>query len=232
MIFKPSEQVLLFEIRIATPTNKVQLILYGMVANSSLAVPLCTSALDEASVQTKARTAAKSFISNKPDKYAICFYAMVGSHNTYLSSLIDSRSGNKTGVSGPDEYCIIFKVMHSVYTYLKHLKLVEEGSASALWILQMAHQTKLHPDPSGKRIFFTDNYYNRHILALALKLVTDGEACITGTVKFTNINSTNQTYVSAAIKELKDAERGSWILVHAYDKAETSCGCSKEVTKV
>jgi hypothetical protein len=91
--------------------------------------------------------------------------------------------------------------MRSVYTYLKHLKLVEEGSASALWILQMAHQTKLHRDPSGKRVFFTDNYYTRHILALALKLVTDQEARIISTVKFTNINSTNSTYVSAAIEE-------------------------------
>jgi hypothetical protein len=35
------------------------------------------SALDENSCATKARTRAKTYLPSKPDKYAICFYAVV-----------------------------------------------------------------------------------------------------------------------------------------------------------
>ncbi len=51
---------------------------------AKLAVPEGTSAFDENTARTKARTSAKSYIPSKPDKYGIRFYA-----------------GNKTGeVSG------------------------------------------------------------------------------------------------------------------------------------
>ena len=57
----------------------------------------------------------------------------------------------------------------------------------ALWMLMMAHQTRLYPDPSGRRLFVTDNYYTRHTLAKNLKKETDGEARLLGTMKYTNI---------------------------------------------
>jgi hypothetical protein len=47
----------------------------------SVAVPLGASVLDENSYPTKARTRAKTYSPNKPAKYAICFYAIVG-HQT------------------------------------------------------------------------------------------------------------------------------------------------------
>ncbi|ETP30017.1 hypothetical protein F442_20917 [Phytophthora nicotianae P10297] len=45
---------------------------------ADVAIPYGVSSLDENSIRTKARTAAKSFIPTKPDKNAIRFYAVVG----------------------------------------------------------------------------------------------------------------------------------------------------------
>ena len=67
-------------------------------------------------------------------------------------------------------------------------------SPSATWLLMMSHLTKTFPDPSGRRVFFTDNFYTRHSLADKLKSMTDGEACIIGTVKFTNVDGTNRMF--------------------------------------
>jgi hypothetical protein len=116
-----------------------------------LAVPLGTSALDEVSVRIKARTKASSFIANKPDKYAIKLYAVVGTKNTYLSSICDNRSGNTGEESGPEAFCKAHRGMRTPYNkILGQSDMVDKDSPSALWILQMAQQTKLHPDPSGK----------------------------------------------------------------------------------
>jgi hypothetical protein len=35
--------------------------------------------------------------------------------------------------------------------------IVDKDSPTAFWILQEVYQTKICPDPSGKRVFFTDN---------------------------------------------------------------------------
>ncbi len=95
---------------------------------------------------------------------------------------------------------------------------MDGNSPSALWVLQMAYQTLQSPDPSGKHVFFTDNFYTRHRLAQALKKITDGEARLIGTVKFTNVNAANRFHLKNAIELLKDRPHGSWALVHAYDK--------------
>ena len=91
-------------------------------------------------------------------------------------------------------------------------------SPSATWLLMMSHLTKTFPDPSGRRVFFTDNFYTRHSLADKLKSMTDGEACIIGTVKFTNVDGTNRPHLRKAIEEMKDDERGSWQLLRVYNK--------------
>ncbi len=44
---------------------------------AEIAVPVETCALDEASCRSKASNRANSFIPNKPDKFAICFIAML-----------------------------------------------------------------------------------------------------------------------------------------------------------
>jgi Transposase IS4 len=122
--------------------------------SAAIAVPVGCSALDEASCRTKARTRAKSYIANKPDKYAIWFYAVVGHNYTHLSSMIDNHSGNTTMFSAPEAYVALHKDVQA--TYYKILKVcpdIEKKSATQLWICQVAHQTKLYPAPD-KGIFY------------------------------------------------------------------------------
>jgi hypothetical protein len=96
--------------------------------------------------------------------------------------------------------------------------MVKDDSPSACWVLQMTHQTKMFPDPSGNHVIFSDNFYTRHILASSLKAVTEGEYRLIGTVRFSNVETTNHHYLKTAIQQLKESLRGSWLIVCAYDK--------------
>jgi hypothetical protein len=78
--------------------------------------------------------------------------------------------------------------------------------------MMMAHQTKIHPDPTGKRVFFMDNFYTRHVLARALKNITQDEARIVGTIKFTNVDATNRPHLTKAIALMKNEPHDSWKL--------------------
>ena len=132
-----------------------------------VAVPVGTGALDEASVRTKARTTASSYLPSKLGKYAIRFYAVVGSKNTYVSSKFDNRAGNKTGESGAESFCRLYREMRTPFNKtLRKSDIVDKDAPTAPWILQMTYQTKLYPDPSGKHVFFTDNYYVRLLLIM------------------------------------------------------------------
>ena len=161
------------------PLHHSRNLLSHFLRNSAkIAVPIGTSALDENSARTKARTRAISYNPEKPDKFAIRFYAVVSSYGTYLHSMMDNRTGNTTPESAPVAYCREFPQLRSAYNKILggSDSYVDGNSPSALWVLQMAHQTLQFPDPSGKRVFFTDNFYTRHRLAQALKKITDGEA--------------------------------------------------------
>jgi hypothetical protein len=90
---------------------------------------------------------------------------------------------------------------------------------SALWICMMGQQTKNFKQPGdGKRYFFSDNFYTRHIVAERLQKFTDNEAYLIGTLKFTNVDATNRYHLSRAMETLKDAPCGTWCLVQAYNK--------------
>jgi hypothetical protein len=67
-------------------------------------------------------------------------------------------------------------------------------------------------------IFFCDNFYTHHMLAAILQKFTDDESCLIGTVKFTNVYSTNRYHLSKGIEMLKDAGRESWVLVQAFHR--------------
>jgi len=190
--------------------------------SASVAVPLGVSALDENSCPTKARTRAKTYSPNKPAKYAIRFYAVVGHKYCYLSSMFDNRAGNTTGIAGIHDYCRLFRTLHTPYNNVIGNDKGKDslaGTPSALWITMMGHQSAIYKQPNGgKRYFFCDNYYTRHAIANALTKFTDGEARVIGTVKFTNVDGTNRYYLSKAIELMKDQSRGSWALVQAYNK--------------
>lgn len=143
---------------------------YFMKQIASIAVPIGTSALDENTVRTKARTKAKSYIANKPQPYGIRFYAVVGSKHTYLHSFYDNGSGNTTGISRAQSYTTVFRDLRGPYS--KHFDKVgcpvDRNSATALWILQLAHQAKNDTSVDRKRVIFTDNFYTRHTMAKQL----------------------------------------------------------------
>ena len=190
--------------------------------SATIAVPLGVSALDENSCATKARTKAKTYSPNKPAKYAIRFYAVVGHRYCYLSSMFDNRAGNSTGIAAIDDYCRLFRTLRTPYNNVMGKDQSKDSLAntpSALWVCMMGHQTATCKQPNGgKRYFFCDNFYTRHTIGKALNAFTDGESRVIGTVKFTNVDATNRHYLSKAIELMKDASRGTWMLVRAFTK--------------
>ena len=171
-----------------------------------VAAPLGASALDEASVRAKARATASSFIASKPGKFAVRFCAVASSKRACISSMLDSRSGNSSGESAPQACCRIRRELRTPHNKaLGDSNLVEKDSPTALWILQMAHLTKLLPDPSGKRAFFTDNFRARRALAKELKKMTGNEARLCGAVRFENVGAANRGRLAEAISIMKDA---------------------------
>lgn len=76
---------------------------------ASVAVPTGFQSLDELSVRCCARTTATTYIPNKPIKYGIRFYTVVGHNSKYIHSIFDNNSGNKTGLSLSDSYCALFR---------------------------------------------------------------------------------------------------------------------------
>lgn len=63
---------------------------------AAVAAPTGVSSLDENTIRTKGRTAARTYVKSKPCKLGISFYAVVGWNAVYLHSFWDNGSGNKT----------------------------------------------------------------------------------------------------------------------------------------
>ena len=118
----------------------------------NIAVPTGASAFDENGVRCRGRSKAVTYNPSKPDKYAIRFYASVGWKYPYLHSFNDNGAGNKyrETFSSARQYAADYKQMRHM---LKNMMYLDQDKASALWVLQMAHQSKLHEDPSGRRLF-------------------------------------------------------------------------------
>ena len=77
--FRPNENVELPEKSKNPLWHSCQMITVLQKHCANLAVPLGTAAIDENTVRTKARTKARTYMPNKPDKYGIQFYSTVGS---------------------------------------------------------------------------------------------------------------------------------------------------------
>ncbi len=146
--------------------------------SSTLVAPIGTSALDKNAARTKARSRARTCMPNKPDKYGVRFYTVVSTTNCYVSNINDNCAGNETGYMGAADFCRVFGDMRTPYRNGVEgaNSRIEGSSPSALWLLQMALQTKRLWDPSRQRVFFTDNFYTRHNLAMSLREITDGKA--------------------------------------------------------
>ncbi len=195
------------------PLHHSRNLLCHFLRNSAkVAVPIGTSALDENSARTKARCAAVTFNKDKPDKFAIRFYCVVSTAHTYVHSMMDNRSGNKSQQTASEAYCQLFPELRTPFNNTFGPSCAVDGdSASAAWVLQMAHQKKICEDPNNKRVMFSDNFYTRHNLASTLKKITDGEVRLCGTCRFNNVDSTNRYYLKQAIEQMKDMPE-----VHGY----------------
>lgn len=70
-----------------------------MQNSSTIAVTNAVSSLDEMSVCCSVRTSAKNDMPLKPHKFGIRFYSTVEHSSRYRHTIVDNRSGNRTGVS-------------------------------------------------------------------------------------------------------------------------------------
>ena len=187
----------------------------------STAVPTGVTAFDENGIRSRGRCAAISYIKMKPDQYAIRLYASVSWAWTYLHTFSDNGSGNKfmEDSSCARKYATQYR---SISKLLRNMDGMDDLCQGALWMLMMAHQTRLYPDPSGRRLFVTDNYYTRHTLAKNLKKETDGEARLLGTMKYTNMKKHDRETLEKATAVLESKPRGSWVLCQVREPKKSS----------
>lgn len=67
----------------------------------------------------------------------------------YIHLLYDNNSGKKIGFSPADYYCYLFRSRRGALIRKMDQKRVKEDTASALWCLQISHQTQLSPQGPG-----------------------------------------------------------------------------------
>ena len=177
---------------------------------------------DEISLEEKGRTSAKTYMPIKPIKYGLRFYGLASSAAgipPYLFSFINNGSGNTSNKSLPENYVDQYPKLRRPYEkILKPSKLVDPKSPSALWALQKVHLAQSFPEE--EKHIFSDNFYTSHKLSKLVLTTTDGKLKITGTCRFNKIDATNRTYVRKGLEMLDKMDRGSWILVRAYDMVE------------
>ncbi|OWY90838.1 hypothetical protein PHMEG_00040851, partial [Phytophthora megakarya] len=121
---------------------------------ATIAVPVGATSLDENTVRTKARSAAKTYLPSKPDKYGVRFYAAVGWESLYAYSIWDNGSGNRTRTSPAERYVGTFPALRTpLFRTLDRVDIpMKRKDPSALWIAMCGHLTKQHPAPNGHRL--------------------------------------------------------------------------------
>ena len=202
---------------------------------TSIAVPEGPVALDENTIRCKAMTRAKTYIKNKPVKFGIRFYAVVGWHHHYLYSLWDNGSGNRIKTTPASKYCQLFPTLRSIYQQkfvLNEKSPIPAEKPSALWCLQLAHMHhKFELPQDKKRIVFMDNFYTRHVLGKQIKSLTNDEIRIIGTVRMNFVDKLNKPNVKKAYEMVEKMVHGSWLLVQCFDsgpdgdpQVSTNCG--------
>jgi hypothetical protein len=191
--------------------------------SSSTAIPQGCFALDENSIPTKARTRALSYQKDKPDSWAIRLYALVSHSGAYLYSCWDNMAAKKSqGLCGAVTFAKMFPDVSSLYDkHVLHNDVgVDPESSSALWTIMMTQPVLRAGGTNKKHTFFTDSYYTRPALAKLLYDCTDGNATLIGTIKMTYLTNVNRKAMKMAIDEMKNATRGSWVLLQVLVEKE------------
>ena len=94
------------------------------------------------------------------------------------------------------------------------------SNTSCQWFIQIGLQTSIVPDRSGKRLFVMDSFYGRHKVGSVLEFVTQGEAKILSTIKLSNLNNEDKTYVKKILAISSKLGQFSWFLLQV-----TLSGC-------
>uniref|UniRef100_H3GEE4 PiggyBac transposable element-derived protein domain-containing protein n=1 Tax=Phytophthora ramorum TaxID=164328 RepID=H3GEE4_PHYRM len=188
---------------------------------ATIAVPVGAVSLDDNTVRTKARSLAKTFLSSKPDKYGVRFYAVVGWESLHAYSVWDNGSGNRTRTTPAERYVGVFPALRTpLFRTLDRGDIpISRKDPSVLWVAMCGHLTKQYPAQDGHRLLVCDNFYTRHNLAKTLMAFTDGEMRMLGTVRISLQGKWNAAALETAKARVDAAERGSWELVAAVDVA-------------
>ncbi|OWZ21004.1 hypothetical protein PHMEG_0004525 [Phytophthora megakarya] len=168
-----------------------------------IAVPVGAVSLDERTVRTKARSAARTYLPSKPDKYGVRFYAVVGWESLYGYSVWDNGCGNRTRTTPAERYVGVFPELRTaLFRTLERAEIpITRKDASALWVAMCGHLTKIHAAPTRHRLL----------------AFTDGEIRMLGTVWISLQGKWNTKGLETAKARMDVAERGSWELVAALD---------------
>lgn len=95
----------------------------------------------------------------------------------------NNNSGYSSGISPTVAYCTWFRELRNVYERKIDPNMGNKYSPAALWCLQMAHQTKLHPI-TERRNHLIDKAYTRNVIVKKLLILTDNESRMLGTGRY------------------------------------------------
>ncbi|KAJ8576257.1 hypothetical protein ON010_g2954 [Phytophthora cinnamomi] len=179
---------------------------------AAIAVPVGAESLDENTVRTNARSAAKTYMPSKTDKYGLRFYAVVGWESLYAYSVRDNDSGDRTRTAPAERYVAVFPALRTpLFSTIERADIpIKRKDASALWVAMCGHLTKAFAASKRHRLLVCDNVYTRHNLTKTLTVFTDGEMGMLGTVQISLQGKWNAIEQEAAKARIDVAERGSW----------------------
>ena len=118
--------------------------------------------------------------------------------------------------SNAERYNHLHKIFGQILGKLGPGSSIEKKAASALWLLQLVHQTKIYRPPNSSRVLYCDNFYTRPKLCEKVYEISDGDVRMTGTCKFSNIDAINRPAILDGIQLLKNKPRGAWLLTRTY----------------
>lgn len=95
-------------------------------------------------------------------------------------------------------------------------------TAKTLWAAMAAQQTLKLASESGRRLLFTDNFYNSNEFARGLMSLSDNEIRVVGTMRLNYVDGGSRVSMQKAIASLKIADRNHWILVHARHRVSSA----------
>lgn len=91
--------------------------------------------------------------------------------------------------------------------------MVAKISASALWCALATQKMRVNRTPQYGRLLVRDSFYLRHTLARQMNALNDWGVFVLSTAKINLMNERNRP---EAVKYLRGAERGSWLLYGAF----------------